>query len=136
VARILRKVIIEGRETIALFDTGSARSYALEALAKEAPRVAVRPYTVGMGGRTITVREECILRGEVEGLVFTVKATPVDELGRINGHTIGAIIGATAMEEWEMRIDVAKAELDREARGSRPGFARVVGTDPSRFRQN
>jgi hypothetical protein len=77
VAGILRKVIIEGRETIALFDAGSARSYALEALAKEAPRVAVRPYTVGIGGRTITVREECILRGEIEGLEFTVKAIPL-----------------------------------------------------------
>ncbi|MEM2928585.1 MAG: hypothetical protein QXP60_06455 [Nitrososphaerota archaeon] len=112
VARILRKVIIEGHETMALFDTDSARSYALKAITKEAPRIIVKPYTVGIGGRTIIVKEECILKGEIEGLEFTIKAVPVDELGMVNGHTIGIIIGATAMEEWEVRIDVAKAELD------------------------
>ncbi|MEM3508772.1 MAG: hypothetical protein QXN52_05675 [Nitrososphaerota archaeon] len=111
-ARILRKVIIEGHETMALFDTGSARSYALKAITKEAPRITIKPYTVGIGGRTIIVKEECILKGEIEGLEFTIKAVPVDELGMVNGHTIGIIIGATAMEEWEVRIDVAKAELD------------------------
>jgi hypothetical protein len=134
VARILRKVIIEGRETIALFDTGSARSYALEALAKEAPRVAVRPYTVGIGGRTITVREECILRGEIEGLEFTVKAIPVDELGCIDGHAIGIIIGATAMEEWEIRIDMAKAELDLSGLKRREFIEYRIEGSPSKTR--
>ena len=67
---------------------------------------------VGLGGRTITVTEECILRGEIEGLEFTVKAIPVGRLGRIDGHEVGIVIGATAMEEWEMRIDMAKAEID------------------------
>lgn len=111
-ANILRKVSIEGRETIALFDTGSARSYVLKTLSQGASRVTVKPYTVGIGGRTITVREECILKGEIEGLEFTIKAVPIDELGSINGYAIGIIIGATAMEEWEIRIDMAKAELD------------------------
>lgn len=110
--KILKKVIIEGREATALFDTGSARSYVLTTVAKDTPRVRVKPYTVGIGGRTITVREECILRGEIDGLEFTLKAIPVEELGTVNGHILGAIIGATAMEEWEIRIDMAKAELD------------------------
>ena len=47
----------------------------------------------------ITVTEECILKSEIEGLEFTVRAIPVDRLGRIDGHEVGMIIGATAMEE-------------------------------------
>ena len=111
-ARILRDIVVNGRRAIALFDTGSARSYVLEELAKDAPRIKVKPYVVGLGGRMVTVTEECILRGEIEGLEFTVKAIPIDKLGRINGQEIGIIIGATAMEEWEIRIDMAKAEID------------------------
>ena len=111
-ARILRDIIVNGRRAIALFDTGSARSYVLEELAKDAPRIRVKPYVVGLGDRMITVTEECILRGEIEGLEFTVKAIPVDRLGKIDGHKIDVIIGATAMEEWEIRIDMAKAEID------------------------
>lgn len=110
--RILKEVAIEGCRTTALFNTGSARNYALKVVTKGVTRVIVKPYTVGIGGKMITVREECILRGEIEGLEFAMKAIPVDELGSVNGHTIGAIIGATAMEEWEIRIDMAKAELD------------------------
>lgn len=111
-ARILRDILVNGQKVKALFDTGSARSYALEKLTRDAPRLKVKPYTVGLGGRVITVAEECILRGEIEGLEFTVKAIPVDTLGRIDGHEVGIIIGATAMEEWEIRIDMARAELD------------------------
>ena len=111
-ARILRDIMINGRKVKAVFDTGSARSYVLEELVKDAPRIRVKPYLVGLGGRIITVTEECILKGEIEGLEFTIKAIPVDRLGRIDRYEVGIIIGATAMEEWEMRIDVAKAEID------------------------
>jgi len=104
--------MINGRRVATLFDTGSARSYVLEDIAREAPRLKVKPYTVGLGGRTITVAEECILKGEIEGLEFTVKAAPVESLGKVDGHEIGIIIGATAMEEWEIRIDMAKAQID------------------------
>ena len=111
-ARILRDVLVNGRMVKALFDTGSARSYVLEELARDSPKIKVKPYTVGIGGRVITVAEECILKGEIEGLEFTVKAVPVDSLRKIDEHEIGIIIGDTAMEEWEIRIDMAKAEID------------------------
>jgi hypothetical protein len=110
--RILKNVIVENNETTALFDTGSVRSYVLRSLVKSSPKVSVRPYTVGIGGKVIRVEEECILKGEIEGLEFTIKAAPVEDLGEINGRKIGVIIGATAMEEWEMRIDMTKAEID------------------------
>ena len=74
--------------------------------------MCIRDSTVGIGGKIIIVQEECVIRGQIEGLEFTMKAIPIDDIGTVNGREIGAIIGATAMEEWEMRIDMAKAELD------------------------
>lgn len=111
-ARMVKDVIIEGHKLAALFDTGSARNYVLKGVVEKVPRIKVKPYKVGMGGRVITVREECIIKGEIEELEFTMKAIPADEIGTVSGREIGAIVGATAMEEWEIRMDMAKAELD------------------------
>lgn len=112
-ARILREISVEGNPTTALFDTGSVRSYLLREIVSSAPRIKVRsPYTIGLGGRTITISEECIVHGEIDGLELIMKAAPIDEIGVIDGRKVGAIIGATAMEEWEIRIDLAKGELD------------------------
>ena len=112
-ARILREMSVEGNPTTALFDTGSVRSYLLREIVSSAPRIKVRsPYTIGLGGRTITISEECIVHGEIDGLELIMKAAPIDEIGVIDGRKVGAIIGATAMEEWEIRIDLAKGELD------------------------
>jgi len=112
-ARILREIRVEGNSTTALFDTGSVRSYALREMCSSAPTIKVRsPYTIGLGGRTIKVSEECIVHGEIDGLELTMKATPIDEIGVIDGRKVGAIIGAAAMEEWEIRIDLAKGQLD------------------------
>jgi len=110
--RIIKDITIEGYKLRALFDTGSARNYILKKIVKKAPRIKVKPYVIGIGGKTVTVNEECIVKGEIDGLEFTMKAVPLDEIGTINGQEIETIIGATAMEEWEIRIDLAKAELD------------------------
>jgi len=113
VARILREMSVEGNPTTALFDTGSVRSYLLREIVSSAPRIKVRsPYTIGLGGRTITISEECIVHGEIDGLELIMKAAPIDEIEVIDGRKLGAIIGATVMEEWEIRIDLAKGELD------------------------
>jgi len=112
VTRITKDVAIEGHGLNALFDTGSVRNYVLREAAEKAPRISVKPYTVGIGGKTIIVNEECVIKGQIEGLEFTMKAIPIDNIGTANGYEIGAIIGATAMEEWEIRIDMAKGELD------------------------
>lgn len=60
----------------------------------------------------IRISEECIVRGEIDGLELTMKAVPVDDVGVVEGQKLGAIIGATAMEEWEIRLDLARGELD------------------------
>ena len=109
----MKSLTIEGNSAAALFDTGSVRSYVLREICESAPRIKVRvPYTVGLGGRMVTISEECIVRGEIEGLELTLKAAPIDDIGTIEGRKLGAIIGAAVMEEWEIRMDVAKGELD------------------------
>ena len=111
--RIIRDLKIEGKHVAALFDTGSVRSYVAREICESAPRIKVRsPYTVGLGGRMITISEECIVRGEIEDLELTMKAVPLDDIAAIEGRKLGAIIGATAMEEWEIRLDMTKGELD------------------------
>lgn len=112
-ARIFREIVIEGNPTTALFDTGSVRNYVLRKVSSSAPTIRVRsPYTVGLDGRTVRISEECIVHGEIDGLELTMKAAPIDEIGVINGKKVGAIVGATALEEWEIQIDLAKGELD------------------------
>jgi len=113
VARLVKSLTIEGKPAAALFDTGSVRSYVLKEICESAPRIKVGvPYTVGLGGRMITISEECIVRGEIEGLELTLKAASIDDIGTIEGRKLGAIIGGAAMEEWEIRMDLAKGELD------------------------
>ncbi len=109
----MKSLTIEGKPAAALFDTSSVRSYVLREICESAPRIKVGvPYTVALGGRMITISEECIVRGEIEGLELTLKAAPIDDIGTIEGKKLGAIIGAAAMEEWEIRMDLAKGELD------------------------
>jgi len=98
-ARIIKDIVIEGQKVTALFDTGSTRNYVLRGVVEGASRIKVKPYTVGVGGRVVVICEECIVRGEIEGLEFTMKAVPLDKIGSVRGCEIGAIIGATVMEE-------------------------------------
>jgi len=98
-ARIVKDIVIEGQKVTALFDTGSIRNYVLRRVVEGAPRIKVKPYTVGIGSRVVVVCEECIMRSEIEGLEFTMKAVPLDRIGSVGGCEVRAIIGATAMEE-------------------------------------
>jgi hypothetical protein len=40
---------------------------------------------------------------------------PVQELGRADGHELDVILGALAMERWEIRLDPRTGTLDRSA---------------------
>lgn len=52
------------------------------------------------------------MRGEIEGLGFIMKAVPIKDIGSIDEQEVETIVGTTAIEEWEMRIDLAKGQLD------------------------
>jgi len=112
-SRIIKTIEIEGQQAVALFDTGALSTYVREHLLTSAARKpAVEPFRVALGGRSIEVRELCLVGGRIEGLAFDTDAVPVQELGRADGHELDVIIGARTMERWEIRLDPRTGTLD------------------------
>jgi hypothetical protein len=74
----------------------------------------IPPVRVGLGGNEIEIRECCFVQGAIEGLPFMTDAVVVDDLGRVDGHVLDAIIGARSMEQWELRLDPRAGTLDLE----------------------
>ncbi|MBU1262295.1 retropepsin-like domain-containing protein [bacterium] len=114
--RIIKKIEIEGKEIMALFDTGATYTYILAEHLRDVPKKVVRgePYRVILGGRTVEVKEICLISGSIEELSFDTEAVPIDEIGKADGHNLGAIIGAVTMEQWEIRLDPKSQNLDLE----------------------
>ncbi len=111
--RILREIEIEGKRASALFDTGSLHTYVTGRFLEGVPiRTLSRPYKVAIGGKTIEVKEYCLIEGKIEGLDFNTSAIPIDELGRVDGKSIDVLIGALTMEEWEIIPNPKDATLD------------------------
>lgn len=111
--RILKEIEIEGKKALALFDTGSIHTYVLRRFLENVPiRTLSEPYKVALGGRIIEVNEYCSIEGKIEGFVFHTEVVPIDELGRVDGKIIDALIGALTMEEWEIIPNPKDATLD------------------------
>jgi len=55
-----------------------------------------------------------VIEGTIEGLEFCADAVPVPILGKADGHERDAIISATTMEKWEMKLDPKAGTLDLE----------------------
>ena len=112
-ARIIKKIEIEGQTATALFDTGAIQTYIRSELLRESPsRAVTSPVRVGLGGKTIEVTEVCLFDGRIDGLEFFGEAIPVAELGKADGQELDAIIGAATMEKWEIRLDPKSGTLD------------------------
>ncbi|MCD6256205.1 MAG: retroviral-like aspartic protease [Deltaproteobacteria bacterium] len=111
-ARILKEIEVNGKKLTALFDTGSTRSYIRERVAPSNRIVLKRPLRVGMGGKRREIKEVCIVEGEIEGLGFYFESCIIEDFGMVNGKELDIIIGATTMEEWEIRLDPKNESLD------------------------
>lgn len=111
--RIIKEIEIEGTKANALFDTGSFHTYVVRRLLEGVPSHPVpRPYKVGLAGKAIEVREHCLINGKIEGLDFSTYATPIDDLGNLDGKILDVIIGAGTMEEWEIILNLKDGTLD------------------------
>jgi len=98
-----------------LFDTGAVFTYVKEVFLAAAPRkLVIEPFRVALGGKSIEIRELCLIGGRIEGLGFDTDAVPVGELGHADGHDLDAIIGALTMERWEIKLDPKSGTLDLE----------------------
>ena len=112
-ARIIKTIEIEGQPAVALFDTGAVFTYVRSSCIARAPRQTVaRPVRVALGGQNIEITEQCLLNGKIEGLDFFTDGVPVADLGNADGHRLDAIIGATTMEKWVIRLDPSTGALD------------------------
>jgi hypothetical protein len=113
--RIIKTIEIEGKNAVALFDSGAFHSYVLRKYLKNVPRRKIsRPYEVSLGGDTLVVREHAIVNGKIEGLDFTATVVPISSLGNADGHKLEAIIGATTLEEWEITLNPKDGTLGLE----------------------
>ncbi|MEW6619172.1 MAG: aspartyl protease family protein [bacterium] len=111
--RIVKEIEIEGRKVNALFDTGSVHTYIIRDFLEGVPiRLLSEPYKVALGGRVIEVKEYCAVEGKMEGYAFDTKVVPIDNLGRVDGKEIDALIGALTMEEWEISVSPKDGALD------------------------
>lgn len=114
-SRVIKTIEIEGKPAVALFDTGAFYTSVVRRHLKGVPRRAVkRPYEVSLGGDTFVVREHAVVNGKIEGLNFTTTIVPVGSLGKADGHTLDAIIGASTMEQWEITVDPKDGSLGLE----------------------
>ena len=77
-------------------------------------RQVAKPYEVALGGETIKIRERALVNGKIEGLDFDTSVVPVDSLGKANGHDLGAIIGASTMQPWEITVNPKEETLGLE----------------------
>jgi hypothetical protein len=112
-ARIVKTIEVEGKEVVALFDTGAIHTYIQRYLAEGVPKRSIlKRFKVVLGAREIEVDEFCLIHGKIEGLDFDTKAIPVDEIGKVNGKDIGILIGSLTMEEWEIIPNPKDATLD------------------------
>jgi len=113
--RIIKEIEIEGKRAVALFERRPVYTYVRATLVAQCPRVSVDPpVRVVLGGQRVQIRELCLLNGKIEGLGFAADAVPLPDPGRVDGHTLDAIIGATTMEKWEIRLDLKAQTLGLE----------------------
>jgi len=111
-SRVIRKIEIEGKEAVALFDTGAFHTYVLRKYLQDvASRPVAQPYEVSLGGQTFTVRERALVNGKIEGLDFDTTVVPVTSLGKADGQELDAIIGAITMEHWEITVNPRDGSL-------------------------
>ena len=109
--RIVKEIDVDGRPLKALFDTGSLRSY-LRAEFRPAATRKVNPITVGLGGTVRQLDERCDFTARIDDLEFDMTAYIVEELGETEHGRLDVLVGALTIEEWYIKLDPRKGELD------------------------
>ncbi len=110
-SRIVKEIYVEGRPLKALFDTGSLRSY-LRAEFRPAATRKVSAISVGLGGSVRRLDERCDFTARIDDAEFDMTAYVVEELGETEHGRLDALVGALTMEEWYIKLDPQKGELD------------------------
>lgn len=110
-SRIVREIEVGGKKLKALFDSGSLRSY-ITTVSRPPSYRKVTPISVGLGGKYRRLDERCDVTARINGLEFDMTAYIVEDLGETEHGHLDAIVGALTVEEWYIKIDPQKCELD------------------------
>ena len=110
-SRLVKEIEVGGKRLKALFDSGSLRSY-IRVEFRPPSSLKVSPITVGLGGVVRRLDERCIITATIDGLEFDMTAYTVEDLGDTEYGRLDAIVGALTMEEWYIKLDPQKGELD------------------------
>ncbi len=90
----------------ALFDSGAGRSYVVRGAVPQdaAEGRDPTPRAIGLGGREHEIQEWRTIVVDADGCDFSFKAYVLDEIGVEEGRPIELIVGAPALEEWEIGL--------------------------------
>lgn len=110
--RVIKNLELDGEKIKALFDTGSERSYIREDVIPKAVRCQdIEPFDTQFGGKKHRIDRACIVEPEAEKGKFYFTANPVDRIGKAGDVELDLVVGATAMEEWDIEVYPKKKEL-------------------------
>lgn len=110
-SRFVQEIEVGGKKLKALFDTGSLRSYIRREFLPS-PARKVSPIFVGLGGKTVQLDDRCDLTAKIDGLEFDFTAYAINEIGEVEQGRVDVLVGATAMEEWWIKVDPKGESLD------------------------
>ncbi len=118
--RITRGIKLKGKPTstdekdvFCVFDTGSERNYVKkDALPSDVQCSEINHFATNLGGKSHDIKERCTLVGEIEGLPFDFSAHVIDTIGNVDNRDVDLVIGATAMEEWDMVLSPKGQKID------------------------
>ena len=108
------EVQIDGRRCWTLFDSGARNTYVVAAATTGLLGWAEpQPVQASLGGKVHHVSKGCMLIGTVENHVSETHARVVDDIGKDEkGRRIEILLGALAMQEWGIVLDLPKERLD------------------------
>ena len=112
--RIFDLLKVGSERLYAIFDTGSRNSVIRQAAASSGHLVSLdRPFRTALGGHKHSARKMCVLQGSVRGKAVTVSAYVLPDIGDDGGgRPIDLLFGANAMQDFGIRLDPEREELD------------------------
>lgn len=114
--RIYDDLRVNGDRLHMLFDSGAVRSYLTHGAARKAGLSAEKlasPLSVAIGGRRRRLTHCISFDARLKGRPVRLLTYVLDSLGKDeDGRPIDGLVGATAMEEYNIRLNMRARELD------------------------
>lgn len=112
--RIRKNIVIDNKNYWTLFDSGSRNNYIIKRICKNLPAFhLLKPQPVSLGGKAHKVDTICFIQGLIKGLPFQMNSRVLENIGKDDDKkNIEILIGALTMQEWGIKLDMEKEELD------------------------